>query len=175
MQGDFINYITTSRKPGDNARAFVKDIGPLLKAAYLTRGKSSLSEIIGSARYNGAERLYIITEYAGNPRQILEITIKPKTWEFSNTYFVTLHKLRKVVSEDRERIENVFYDVESKAVYELFKSSGVESDEDAKTRVIEKDGIVRVYSGKKEIGPTFKVFYKNQDSPEEPDETKEKE
>jgi|GEM_PF-5759668 len=156
-----MNYITTSRKPGNNCRQFTKEIGKLLNTNYITRGKASLSDLISTSRYNGAERLFVVTESSGNPKQILEVSIGPKIWEFSNTYFVTLHSLTK--KESSAKMTEIEYLPKSKAFLHLLKGAGVESADDAKYVVKEDDkGVVSVYFDNKETGLKFKVFYKEQ-------------
>jgi rRNA maturation protein Rpf1 len=54
-----MNYITTSRKPSINTRLFAKDLAGILSAEYLTRGKSSMSDLVNVARYNGVKKVFI--------------------------------------------------------------------------------------------------------------------
>jgi len=155
-----MRYITTSRKPCTNSRVFAKDLGDLLHAVYLTRGKSSLAELIATARYNGAQKLFIVTDQGGNPHQILEINIDAKNWEFANTYFVVLHKLRKIFTDKRVRMESISFGEVSRAMHHLLRAAEIYPDDESKYTLIDKDGLVSVYLGKEEVGPKFKIYYK---------------
>ena len=88
-----MHYITTSRKPGIRVRAFVKDIAFLFNAQYITRGKNSISDLIADARYNGVDKIIIITEKNGNPYQLLLMSVDNKNWEWDETYFVKIIKV----------------------------------------------------------------------------------
>lgn len=155
-------YITTSRKPSTNSRLFAKDLGNLLKAEYLTRGKTSLAELIEITRYNGANKLFVITDKGGNPHQIIEITVDAKTWEFSNTYFINLHMLRKSFAEDKVKHEGLRFEILSRPMHHLIRAAGIYSNDDSSSELVDKDGIVTVFYKKKEIGPRFKIFYERE-------------
>jgi len=155
-----MNFITTSRKPGINARLFAKDIASILSSGYLTRGKAPLSDLIATARYNGATKLFIVTEYAGNPKQILEISVLEKSWEFSNTYFVTLHKLRKTFTTDKFNVRDMVVKTEQRAIKHLLKGAGIKPGQSDFTIKDVKNDAISVFKGTKEIGPRFDIFYK---------------
>jgi len=58
--------ITTSRKPSQKTRSFVKDLGRVLNVEILNRGKTPLKEILKS--YN---KVILVGEYKGNPGKLL--------------------------------------------------------------------------------------------------------
>jgi U3 small nucleolar ribonucleoprotein protein IMP4 len=60
--------VTTSHRPTQRVRSFVKDIVSILPcAAKLTRGKATLRDIFFEARSVSAKRVVIISTWKGNP------------------------------------------------------------------------------------------------------------
>ncbi len=153
-------YITTSRKPINNSRIFAKEFGSIIGAIYITRGKSSLSDMVSNARYNGAEKLYVITDYAGNPNQLIEISVGPKNWEISSTFNLKVYKLRKnFTNQENLRIKDVIFDPNSKPLMHIVRANGLEYNENSEYKIIEKNGVCSLYHLGKEIGPAFKLEY----------------
>lgn len=153
-----MHYITTSRKPGIRVRAFVKDIAFLFNAQYITRGKNSISDLIADARYNGVDKIIIITEKNGNPYQLLLMSVDNKNWEWDETYFVKIIKAKSEVSSEKVRIRNFGIETNNKALKSIFKKLNV-NDKDSEFIVKDIKNGVSVFKEKKEIGPSFDIWF----------------
>ena len=138
-------------------RLFAKELAPILKGTYMTRGKSSISDIISNARGSGVKRVFIFTGENGNPRQVLAIDINQKNWEFINTYFITLHKLRKVITDAKENVRDVKVDSNNKAIISLLRDANIKSYIDSEFVIKDKEKAISIYKNKKEIGPRFNI------------------
>lgn len=159
LQGDFINFITTSRKPSINTRVFVKEFSSLVDASYITRGKSSISDLVSASRYNGVQKLYVVTDNQGNPNQLIEISIDHKNWEFSNVFRIKCFKLRKNIDSENYRIKDLNYTFEKGALRKLLRSAGVYPNEESLFEIKENNEIYSVYYKGKDIGPVFSLEY----------------
>ena len=116
------NYLTTSRKPSTRVRTFAKQLAFLFGANYITRGKTSISDLIADARYKGIEYVIIITEKNGNPQQLLVMLVNEKTWEWRDSYFIKLLRTRSEISgQDNVRIRSFSLKTEDLALSHLLK------------------------------------------------------
>jgi rRNA maturation protein Rpf1 len=158
-----IIYITTSRKPGKNTRVFAKDFARLINAIYLTRGKSSIANLINTARYNGASDIYIITEKNGNPNQILHIEIVKKYWEFKESFTITLHKLTKTLTETKPKITCLQIATNNKPLRHILKINNIFSEEECEYIIKDVKEAVSLFHKDKEIGPRFEIKYSDYD------------
>lgn len=60
--------VTTSHRPSQRVRSFVKDLVSVLPSAVkLTRGKATLSDLYYEAVARGAKRVIVVTVWKGNP------------------------------------------------------------------------------------------------------------
>ncbi|MBW9221358.1 ribosomal biogenesis protein [Methanothermococcus sp. SCGC AD-155-M21] len=89
--------ITTSRKPSQRTRSFVNDLARVLSGKVLTRGKTSLREIL-----NNYPKIILIGEYKGNPGKIkFYNSIKGKLLILS----ISVKLQREVCNREIENIE----------------------------------------------------------------------
>ncbi len=161
-----MNYITTSRKPCDRVKSFVKDLAFLFSAQYITRGKNSISDLIADARYKGVNKIIIITEKNGNPFQILTLNVNEKTWDWSETYFITILKTRSEITSEKPKFRAFDLKTENKELIFLLKSVNAKYSSEANAKVKDKGKGVSIYYDKKEIGPAFKVEWARDKSEE---------
>ena len=64
--------VTTSHRPTQRVRSFIKDLASVLpEAIKLNRGKSSLRDLYYDAMAYGATRIVIVTVWKGNPGKML--------------------------------------------------------------------------------------------------------
>lgn len=156
-----MNYITTSRKPSLRVRALTKQLAFLFGATYITRGKGSISDLISNARYAGVPFVFVVTEQNGNPHQLLMMQVTEKNWEIKETFFLTIILTRgelKLGKSFNNMQSNFVYVGKNKTLQWIFKTAGVEQDEDSE--LVLKDAVKRGFSiffKEKEIGPAFNL------------------
>ena len=147
---------TTSRKPGSKTRAFARDLSySLPSASYLSRGKSSLPALIEKANYEGHKFLLVVMETQGNPSQIRGIKLG-EDWVYAFEAQIKVAKIRKELGKSKAKAK----ELEIKArgnVLKLLKLLGLDSEKEANMRLEEKQGLIKFFLEKKEIGPRFKV------------------
>ena len=62
--------ITTSRKPSGRTRSFCQDLGHVLNAKYVNRGKMSFRDVLIKATSLGFQEIAIVSQIKGNPSKI---------------------------------------------------------------------------------------------------------
>jgi U3 small nucleolar ribonucleoprotein protein IMP4 len=62
--------ITTSRKPSGRTRSFCQDLGHVLNAKYVNRGKMSFRDVLIKAASLGFQEIAIVSQIKGNPSKI---------------------------------------------------------------------------------------------------------
>ncbi len=67
----FSGYLTTSRKPSPVTRRLARALAHFFNMYYENRGKSSLDEVQNSAKSRDFKYLMILSEFHGNPSQIV--------------------------------------------------------------------------------------------------------
>lgn len=158
-----INYITTSRKPSVRVRTFAKQLGFLFGAEYITRGKTSISDLIADARYNGIEYVIIVTEKDGNPRQLLVMLINNKTWEWRDSYFIKLLRTRLEISkQDNLRIKSFNLQTKDLALNHLLNQFDLKLNNDSDYVVKDIKNGISIFLENKEIGPAFAITFANE-------------
>ncbi len=160
-----VNYVTTSRKPGIRVRSFAKNIAFLFNANYVTRGKSSITDLVSNCRYNGVPFVIVITEQNGNPHQILLLCVTEKSWEIKETFFVNLLVARNELKSNNElRSKKFVYPGQSKTLKWIIKILGVDTVDNSDLEVRDIKNGFSVFLCGKEIGPKFEI--RNRESTE---------
>ena len=62
--------ITTSRKPSGRTRSFCQDLGHVLNAKYVNRGKMSFRDVLIKSASLGFQKTAIVSQIKGNPSKI---------------------------------------------------------------------------------------------------------
>lgn len=154
------NYITTSRKPSTRVRTLAKQLAFLFDAEYITRGKTSISGLIASCRYNGVRFVLIITEKDGNPKQLLVMEVNAKTWEWKDAYFIKILITKSEISDTQNiRIKDFRLESKNSALLALLKSLDVEENRESNFVIKDIKNGISIYWDKKEIGPAFDVSF----------------
>lgn len=155
--------VTTSRKPSQRTRSFVKDLARVLGGKTLTRGKTPLREIL--ANY---PKVIIVEEYRGNPGKLKFYDIEKNKLIL---LFISVKLQREVCGrnvENREgKIKMEFYGDTlnyKDLFYDFFKDFNILS-EDSSFRMCFEDNpkgeeplfYIQFYRGDRKIGPLITV------------------
>ena len=147
---------TTSRKPGRKTRAFARDLSQSLpSASYVSRGKSSLPGLIEKAGYEGHNYLLIVLEDHGNPVGLRGIKAG-EDWQHAFEVKLKVAKIRQELGKSKFKAKEIRFKAQGK-LKQLLTLLGVSSDNEAELSLEAKQGLVRFYLDRKEIGPRFKV------------------
>jgi len=157
-----VNYITTARKPSVRTRTFAKQLSFLFGADYITRGKTSISDLIADARYKGVEYVLIVTEKDGNPKQLLVMLVNDKTWEWRDSYFVKILRTRSEISkQENVRIRSFSLQTKDLALNHLLNQFDLKLNDDSDYAIKDIKNGISVFFEKKEIGPSFAITFAN--------------
>ena len=152
------NYITTSRKPGRRVRTFAKDIAFLFNAEYITRGKTSISDLIANARYNGKRFVLIVSEKDGNPKQLLVLEVNDKTWEWKEPYLLKVLATRsELYNAKNVRINDFKLETKNRMLLDLLGLLDVEENQDSECVIRDVNKGISIFYNNREIGPVFDI------------------
>jgi len=155
--------ITTSRKPSQRTRSFVKDLARVLAGRSLTRGKTPIREIF--SRY---PKIIIVEEYKGNPGKLKLYDLREKKLIL---LFISVKLQREVCSkkvENKEKkIKMEFYGdtkVYKDLFYNFFKDFNIISENSSFRMCFEENPrgdeplfYIQFYREDKKIGPLIIV------------------
>jgi len=155
--------ITTSRKPSQRTRSFVKDLSRVLAGKSLTRGKTPLREIF--SRY---PKIIVIEEYKGNPGKLKFYDVKEKKLIL---LFISVKLQREICNknvENREgKIKMEFYGdtvVYRDLFYNFFSDFNIISEDSSFRMCFEENPkgsdplfYIQFYKRDKKIGPLIVV------------------
>ena len=157
--------LTTSRKPSQRTRSFVRDLERILNLPYVQRGKLSLKELFKMDKH-----ILLIGEFKANPGMLVVYDVENERMLSS---FVSVKLQREICGEKihnddgiRIRISKELKDNEEfqkhYEIYDefLFQHLNVNEDSDITLR-LEKDPkylfAMQFYKGRVKIGPLIRV------------------
>ncbi|MDK2790190.1 MAG: small nucleolar ribonucleoprotein [Methanothermococcus sp.] len=160
--------ITTSRKPSQRTRSFVKDLASVLGIKILNRGKTPLKDILETY-----DNFIVVEEFKGNPgklkfyntkkNEVLSLIIATKLQkEVCGENVGMIKKLGAEFDKSTSEYKNVFYDFLFKnldSFDELNEDDNESSFKVGFKKSSKDDNIfyIQFYKGDKELGPLIKV------------------
>lgn len=160
--------ITTSRKPSQRTRSFVKDLASVLNIEILNRGKTPLKEILKTY-----DNFIVVEEFKGNPgklkfydvkkNEVLSLMIASKLQkEVCGEKVGRIKKLSVEFDEGTSEYKNVFYNFLFKNLnsFEELNEDKKESDFKVSFKKSSNDDnvfYIQFHMGDKELGPRIKV------------------
>jgi len=157
--------LTTSRKPSQRTRSFVRDLERTLNLPYVQRGKLSLKDIFEIDKH-----VLLIGEFKANPGTLVVYDVENER-RLSSFISVKLQREicgEKIYNDDGIRIrisKELKDDEEFQKYYEiydefLFQHLNIDEDSDITLR-LEKDPkylfAIQFYKGRVKIGPLIRV------------------
>ncbi|HIP84273.1 MAG TPA: ribosomal biogenesis protein [Methanothermococcus okinawensis] len=155
--------ITTSRKPSQRTRSFVKDLARVLGGKSLTRGKTPLKEIL--SKY---PKVILVEEYRGNPGKLKLYDVRE---EKLILLFISVKLQREICNknvENREgKIKMEFYGdtvTYKDLFYNFFRDFNIISQDSPFRMCFEESSkdsevlfYIQFYRGEEKIGPLIAV------------------
>ncbi|MBI2530101.1 MAG: hypothetical protein HYW05_03080 [Candidatus Diapherotrites archaeon] len=149
--------ITTSRNAGAMTRQFAKGLSlSLPDAEYVSRNGKSVDALVADARYSGRKRLLIAHDSDGKPAMIFCIGISESSWDYIFSAGISLQKQRDNKSGDE--IPSLRLQIKSAKMKKFIKALGIGNEGDSEFILREQDSSIGFYSGKREIGPRFRIL-----------------
>ena len=150
--------LTTSRNPSLKTKAFAKDLFKSFpKAVYVSRGKTSLEQLTEKARKQGKEVIVLVSEKHKLPARLQAIKVKEEGWQWFFEANLTVLKLRKDLSNLKQKFNSLKLKLKSRSAKKLLKALKIVSDEEARFELKEQKEVFSFFKGRQEIGPRFKV------------------
>ena len=145
---------STSRKAGAKTRALARDLSYVIpRAAYLSRGKSSLEDVLDRARGHGHLLVGIIEESHGNPSMLHCIQCTDREWKRLAYCALSVHKLRKEFKSKKQRAALLKLEFSLPQFLAFFKKLGIASQADADLVAKESNNTISFFEDGKEVGP----------------------
>jgi rRNA maturation protein Rpf1 len=146
--------ITTSREPCKRTSALAKELEESIPdSLYLRRGRSTVEKMVERAQQKGFTRILVITECHGNPKKLVFIRVREKTWQWiPETIMLKAIKLRKDFKKQKIKVKSL----KIKDKLKLKSFLDIESEDSDYILQSDKQKIT-FYKEKQEIGPLMKV------------------
>ena len=149
--------ITTSRNAGSITRQFARGLSlSFPDAEYVSRNGKSVDALVADARYLGIKMLLIAHDSEGKTARLFCIGILESSWNYILSAGIFLQKPRD--RKSRQKIPSLGLKIKSAKMKKFIKALGIGNEIDSDFTLKEQDSAISFYSGKKEIGPRFKIL-----------------
>ena|SRR3989338_933409 len=149
--------ITTSRNASAETKQFAKGLSlSFPNSKYVSRNEKSIDALVADARYSGRKRLLIAHDSDGKPARFFCIGISESSWNYIFSAGISLQKPRD--KKSRQEIPSLKLQIKSAKMKKFIKALGIGNESDSDFTLKEQNSAMDFYSGKREIGPKFKIL-----------------